>query len=257
MYTFKGGGRRGQEVFSPSGPEGGGREGGGGGGGKGRKSAFKGEKLPQNFHVLVNLGKGKEEEEEEPGEEEGDSYKGVATLASPGASTPATRLLCSGRNSSAATSCFHGNKKIPNISFPFPADIRRSEFNYVWHHNGRPIMVKGYKINKLLRVSLVEGSGGGEALFIRAADKAYTGIIRLNLLCPRDKEGEGEMGQQSGGLSIKRVKGRERSPLGQEREGGRHGRGGIFHRETAKGSKKVGKDEGREMKGELFFDCPS
>ncbi len=187
----------------------------------------------------------------------GDSYKGVATLASPGASTPATRLLCSGRNSSAATSCFHGNKKIPNISFPFPADIRRSEFNYVWHHNGRPIMVKGYKINKLLRVSLVEGSGGGEALFIRAADKAYTGIIRLNLLCPRDKEGEGEMGQQSGGLSIKRVKGRERSPLGQEREGGRHGRGGIFHRETAKGSKKVGKDEGREMKGELFFDCPS
>ena len=84
-------------------------------------------------------------------------------------------------------------------------------------------MVKGYKINKLLRVSLVEGSGGGEALFIRAADKAYTGIIRLNLLWPRDnyKEGEGEMEQQSGELSIKRVKGRERSPLGQEREGGK------------------------------------
>ncbi len=130
--------------------------------------------MPQNFHVLVNLRKGKEEEE--PGEEEeGDSYKGVATLASPGASTPATRLLCSGRNSSAAKSCFHGNKKNPDISFLFLADIRRSEFNYVWHHNGRPIMVKGYKINKLLRVSLVEGSGGGEALFIRAADKAYTG----------------------------------------------------------------------------------
>ncbi len=93
----------------------------------------------------------------------------------------------------------------------------------MWHHNGRPIMVKGYKINKLLRVSLVEGSGEGEALFIRAADKAYTGIIRLNLLCPRYdyKEREGEMGQQSGGLSIKRVKGRERSPLGQEREGGK------------------------------------